>query len=433
MVLLCHIVGFNNVNKNEFIKDIRNLNTKDNNPMKELIVKDIDELTDEYINNPATKLLNERLKIERDPKKADQYKFQIENSWSEFVTDKINKILKFYGNKLVILIGLSHFIRNHRIKIVIDTKNKIFVDIDLDINSKQIIELNVKKYMKDIINGKYPLKYLDYDFLKKQRLDMGEIYKNEGYIFRPYANIIEIIKKLKLGDNSSNQDNKNITLPKPEKEKMKLNGKNPLKYLDYDFLKKQRLDMGEIYKNEGYIFRPYANIIEIIKKLKLGDNSSNQDNKNITLPKPEKEKMKLNGKNVVINSSLISNKNAPLITIKKNTSQNWAYWASTQKLEKTINPKKNRKEENKSLIYSEQNNNIKLYNTPVEALINMNEIKDDIICIKKNNKYEIKSLPNKLHKYCYLYKVNSSYEILSRSYISDLLDELERMPEIITR
>lgn len=362
MVLLCHIVGFNNVNKNEFIKDIRNLNTKDNNPMKELIVKDIDELTDEYINNPATKLLNERLKIERDPKKADQYKFQIENSWSEFVTDKINKILKFYGNKLVILIGLSHFIRNHRIKIVIDTKNKIFVDIDLDINSKQIIELNVKKYMKDIINGKYPLKYLDYDFLKKQRLDMGEIYKNEGYIFRPYANIIEIIKKLKLGDNSSNQDNKNITLPKPEKEKMKLNGKN-----------------------------------------------------------------------VVINSSLISNKNAPLITIKKNTSQNWAYWASTQKLEKTINPKKNRKEENKSLIYSEQNNNIKLYSTPVEALINMNEIKDDIICIKKNNKYEIKSLPNKLHKYCYLYKVNSSYEILSRSYISDLLDELERMPEIITR
>jgi hypothetical protein len=357
MVLLCHIVGFNNVNKNEFIRDIRNINTQDNNPAKELIVKDIDELTDEYINNPATKLLNERLKIEKDPKKADQYKYQIEHNWSEFVTDKINKILKFYANKLVILIGLYHFIRNHRIKILIDTKNKIFVDIDLDINSKQIIELNVKKYMKDIINGKYPLKYLDYDFLKKQRLDMGEIYKNENYIFRPYANIIEIIKKLKLGD-------------------------------------------------------------ALLER---------KDIKN--------EKIKINGKNVVITSAGISNKNQPLLTIKKNNAQNWAYWASTQKLENNINPKKSRKDENKTLIYSEEKalSDRKLFKTALEALLNLEEVSKDLIYIKRNNKYEIKSLPNKLHKYCYLYKVNSSFDILSRTYISDLLDELQKIPEIIIR
>lgn len=161
MPIICHIVGMNNAMRREFMKDMKDTNIK---------VIDLDELSYKINKLPEIKKLKH--------KKSWGTNLKIGSLWKHHMNEKLEKI----GKKAnVILLGLSTYAYDHRIKLNIDTSNKYFINIDSNKNAKKIIEFNLDHYRKHIINGHFPLRYLDHDYLDDQRTKIQKTYKSMGY------------------------------------------------------------------------------------------------------------------------------------------------------------------------------------------------------------------------------------------------------------
>ena len=73
-------------------------------------------------------------------------------------------------------------------------KENLFVSINNNIYVKQLIEYNLDHYRADIIDGKFPLNYLDFDYLKNQRISIENIYSEKSYKLKTYELIYSWIK-----------------------------------------------------------------------------------------------------------------------------------------------------------------------------------------------------------------------------------------------
>lgn len=188
-MIICHIVGISNKIKESFINTITNISDNifildmDDISKKIIFAKDFSLLYDKYLHN------NEKRVILK----------QLGNIWKNNFIKEINKNLENYNSKYIILIGLITFFLDQRIKIDIDhldnkLEHKFFVSINNDIYVKQLIEYNIDTYKNDIINGKFPLTYLDFDFLKEQRILIQNIYSNKNYKSKTYDVILNWIK-----------------------------------------------------------------------------------------------------------------------------------------------------------------------------------------------------------------------------------------------
>lgn len=163
MVLICHIVGLNNLIKQDFITFIDELNNKCSG---DIIVRDLDEIS-QSIHKP------------------DIDKF----IWKSEFERKVNNIRKLYTNKKLIFIGLCTYYRDLRIRTTVCTNNKFFVNLDSKENAKQIVKYNITKYLVQIINGNFPLQYLDHNFIKNQREKLMSLYVNMGYKLKTHESI----------------------------------------------------------------------------------------------------------------------------------------------------------------------------------------------------------------------------------------------------
>lgn len=186
-MLLCHIVGINNKLKNSFMTELKNINNN-------IIIVDLDDITKkiifeneynkiygEFINNNNNKIL---------------LLSKLSHIWKNKFTNEINNILINNKNKYVILIGLITFYLDYRIKIILneELKNIFFINTNIDDHIKQLIEFNLITYKNDIINGNFPLKYIDYNFLKRQREEIKDLYIIRDYKFKNYDVLINWIK-----------------------------------------------------------------------------------------------------------------------------------------------------------------------------------------------------------------------------------------------
>ncbi len=399
MVLLCHIVGLNNTIKTKFYKDIKSID-------KDIIIKDLDEMTEEFINNSITKNLNKKLQDEINKKNntkniaiinknINNIKKQIEDNWLDFISNNMSNILNFYSNKIVILTGMSHYIKNHSVKIDIDTPNKIFIDIDIEINAKQIIEYNLKKYIKDIINGSYPLKYIDHEFLKKQRIDMTNIYTKLNYVLRTPTFIISLIRKLvKTFKDNPNSLKNNDNPIKASKTKI----------VDLQNNKKKSLNNIKVNQKSGMVnlkdHLANANL-DIFQKL------------NETNPKKVKD--------------------APINKVKKENKEK-IFYASTAKFDDKIifdnENKLSRKDQIKNLLDSAPIVNKKYFNNKIDALLNTYP-ENNYIYNQNNNKLDLKNANySNLHKFAYLYEVDKNNNIIKRNFIPDILNEIKKESNI---
>ena len=163
MRVMCHIVGMNSLLKSEFMKELE--------PHTDISVMDLDKIA---------------LDIRNDKETGRLYKGQgsklVQKNWQERIDSAINNFVSQNGGKRIIMIGLSTFNRNHRIKANIPTKNKFFVDIDYKENIKDVIRYNIENHADKIVEGTFPLNYLNYDYLTKQRDKLSKIYSNLGYM-----------------------------------------------------------------------------------------------------------------------------------------------------------------------------------------------------------------------------------------------------------
>jgi hypothetical protein len=126
----------------------------------------------------------------------DENKTKMGQMWKNKLSTQLNLYLSSNINKNIIILGLSTFVLDHRFKININTTHKYFLNIPPDLCASQLITYNLDNYRTDIIEGKFPIKYLEHDFLMYQRRDLQDEYINNGYKLKTFDNLFELLSEL---------------------------------------------------------------------------------------------------------------------------------------------------------------------------------------------------------------------------------------------
>jgi hypothetical protein len=126
----------------------------------------------------------------------DENKTKMGQLWKNKLSTQLNLYLSSNINKNIIILGLSTFVLDHRFKISINTVHKYFLNIEPTLCASQLITYNLDSYRTDIIDGKFPIKYLEHEFLMYQRKDLQDEYINNGYKLKTLDNLFEILNEL---------------------------------------------------------------------------------------------------------------------------------------------------------------------------------------------------------------------------------------------
>jgi len=195
--IFCHIVGLNNKIKDKIIEMLQS-----NNFNFQII--DLDIITQKIINDKNMNLMYEKYedyfqksKLKGSNKiNTTKYK-EIEKKMIEYWKNKLKLLLekeiKKNKNKQIVLIGLNTHFKNSRIFVKIESKLKFFIKVDLVDNAKNVIKTNLDEHRNEIIEGTFPLEYLEIDFLVKKRENLLGIYKKNGYELKSITSIIKIL------------------------------------------------------------------------------------------------------------------------------------------------------------------------------------------------------------------------------------------------
>jgi hypothetical protein len=116
--------------------------------------------------------------------------------WKTRLQSELDLFLSKNNNKNIVVIGLSNFVLDHRYKININTKHKYFLNIPYDICSSQLITFNLDNYREDIIDGKFPIKYIEHSFLVSQRKNLQEEYVFSGYKLKNLEQLFSILDQI---------------------------------------------------------------------------------------------------------------------------------------------------------------------------------------------------------------------------------------------
>ena len=187
---IIHIVGLNSEYKIDFISKVLSINPNYN-------IIDIDEISNK-INSEIkiSKLYDDYEKIKFDKNKSKIIANNINIEWSRELQVRLNKLLNSTDKDSIILGLTTSIITNGTVKILInlETNYKFIIEIDLKENAKQIIRNNLKEYKHDIINGRFPLEYLNLDFLIKRRENLNQIYIKNLYIQKKIDEVLKFLK-----------------------------------------------------------------------------------------------------------------------------------------------------------------------------------------------------------------------------------------------
>lgn len=188
--LSCHIIGLNPYSKKEFILL---LNDKIFNHI------DLDNINQEILHDPILdKMYKQYEKLKND--KNDKFK-EIDKKMSEFWQNKFIEIVesKINNKKMNVLIGQNNHYKNITKKIPIECTNKFIIKSNYDDEAKQWIRYNLENHKDEIINGKFPLEYINFEFIKKKKENIENSYKKIGYTEKTLEQLKTIINLIELG------------------------------------------------------------------------------------------------------------------------------------------------------------------------------------------------------------------------------------------
>lgn len=186
MVILCHISNINNVVKeklHEYLKEI--------NSTKKFIMVDIDDISKNIISSPNYKSLIK--KISNANKNKQSLIKSSYDVWKKTLGKKLLKIINDNKYNYIIIVGLSSYYNNLKVKINIPTSNKFLLSVDEEENAKEIIKNNLLKHMSEIINGTFPLNFLDKEYIIEQHKKIEKYYNTLKYKSKTYDQILEWI------------------------------------------------------------------------------------------------------------------------------------------------------------------------------------------------------------------------------------------------
>ena len=170
--IVCHLVGLNSCSKQKFIDRMEGSG---------LLVKDIDQITHQIRNTAYFLKLYKQAYRENNPNKKNGINSQLHTFWKKSLHAKLTNILTRHKNTGVILLGLSTFHKDHRVRLNISTPDRYFVRANDLSAARQLVGYNLDKYRNYIVSGSFPLKYIDTNFLASQRGRLQRIYQKMGY------------------------------------------------------------------------------------------------------------------------------------------------------------------------------------------------------------------------------------------------------------
>ena len=182
--LTSHIIGLNFKTKKHFIENINN---------KQFNIIDLDQINNNILSNSKLDKLYEQFTKLKEIKN-DKYK-EVEKKmtlfWESFFYEKINELIS--KKKKNIFIGSNNHYKNPSKKINLNTKNNFIIYSDPKEEVKILIENNIDNNKNAIINGNFPLEFLNFDFLLKKREAYITSYKKNGYIEKKLDDIIVML------------------------------------------------------------------------------------------------------------------------------------------------------------------------------------------------------------------------------------------------
>jgi hypothetical protein len=188
-MIFAHIVGLSQNHKHILYEKYNN---------SKYIFKDLDDLTDlimedknmsslihryEYYIDKSKNQNITKLQSKQFLAKSREINTKINTYWKSRIDFYINEIINedCKESKFVILLGYCNFFRNIRIFNVIKTSIKIFITIDMEIYTREIIKINLDEYRNDIIDGNFSLDLINPTYLSKRRDTVHGIYMKHAY------------------------------------------------------------------------------------------------------------------------------------------------------------------------------------------------------------------------------------------------------------
>jgi hypothetical protein len=123
-------------------------------------------------------------------KKIDQ---KMNLYWKVNFDNAINNLISKI-DKLIIVIGYNTYFKNHKIFVNINTNHKYIKKVNLIDHAKNVVSTNLKEYYEDIINGDFPLEYLNHQMIIKKRNNLVIQYQKMEYQLDTINNIINAIE-----------------------------------------------------------------------------------------------------------------------------------------------------------------------------------------------------------------------------------------------
>jgi nicotinamide mononucleotide adenylyltransferase len=197
--ILAHIAGVN-IESKELIKKSFS--------KKQFEIIDLDIITEKIINDKNMLYLYNRDEFYKN-KLKDQNLSKLNIKQINNVIKKIDQKMNLYWkvnfdnainnliskiDKLVILIGYNTYFKNHKIYVNINANHKYIQKVNLLDHAKNVVSANLKEYYEDIINGDFPLEYLNHQMIIKKRNNLVIQYQKMEYQLDTINNIINAVE-----------------------------------------------------------------------------------------------------------------------------------------------------------------------------------------------------------------------------------------------
>jgi hypothetical protein len=177
------------------------------NQAKTYAIIDLDEFTDKIVSDKNMSSMYDKceyhlekskdLNISKLQQKQETEKYKdLERKMNAYWKTRIEKYLDTavqLNSRPSIVIGYSSYFKNPKVSINVNTPLKFFQKVDLIQHAQHLIEMNLDNYREEIIEGVFPLEFLNHDTIIKKRESLIQQYKKNGYQLDTINNILNSI------------------------------------------------------------------------------------------------------------------------------------------------------------------------------------------------------------------------------------------------
>jgi len=185
--VICHIAG---VDGNLIEKIVKQYGK---NP--EILLDDLDYIGETIKENKKMNyLFNQWTKFK--DKSNDKYKTiekEMDRHWQNLFQDHVMNIVNNNRNKRIIFYGNNNHFKHLSKKIELPTASRFYLKTDGNEHCKNIIKGYLDDYRDDIIDGTFPLSFLDHKFINSRRKRISKYYENWGYDIKSEDEIMDFL------------------------------------------------------------------------------------------------------------------------------------------------------------------------------------------------------------------------------------------------